>query len=81
MPCFDFWYIIVEDLKFIADVNRSLHWLPESSEEEEEEDEDEDEEDIQMLDVKDNGISCVHILTSIRSYCLRLDSIGLTYSR
>ena len=58
MPCFDFWYII-EDLKFVADVNRSLHWLPESSEEEEEEEE--DEEDIQMPDVKDNGNSCVHI--------------------
>ena len=50
--------MIVDDLKFIADVNRSLHWLPKSSEEEEEEEEDED---IQMLDVKDNRISCVHI--------------------
>ena len=58
MPYFDFWYII-EDLKFVTDVKRSLHWLPESSEEEEEEEE--DEEDIQMLEVKDNGNSCVHI--------------------
>ena len=25
MPCFEWWYIIIEDLRFIADVNHFLH--------------------------------------------------------